>query len=67
MHSASTLGMAAAGLLTREVWVAFALCAPAVILGNMAGLKLYGLVGERQFRWIVLGLILVSGLSLAIR
>lgn len=65
MHIASLTGMAFAGLLGAKVWTAFALCVPGILLGTWAGLALYSRVDDRQFRTIVLWLVLASGISLA--
>ncbi len=66
MHALALAGMAFAGLLGPEVWAAFAICAPAIVIGTFAGLRLYARVDERQFRRIVLWLVLVSGLALVV-
>ncbi len=59
-----TLSMA--GGVTRQTWVAFAICLPALLLGAYAGLKLYAHVDDKGFRRIVLSLLLVSGLALLV-
>ncbi|HEX2113837.1 MAG TPA: sulfite exporter TauE/SafE family protein, partial [Alphaproteobacteria bacterium] len=66
MHALALSGMAIAGLLTAPVWTAFAVCLPGVVVGTLAGLKLYEQVDERQFRTIVLWLVLASGVVLTI-
>jgi uncharacterized membrane protein YfcA len=53
-----------AGLLTRELGFYTLLCLPAMLIGVWLGLRLYARVDERQFRKIVLGMLLVSGISL---
>lgn len=67
MHSLSLVGFAVAGLLSRELLRLALVCAPGIILGNVLGLRLYAKVDDRQFRWIVLGLIGLSGVSLLVR
>lgn len=42
----------------------FAWCLPPIVLGAWLGLKLYGRVNDAQFRRIVLGLLLASGVVL---
>jgi len=66
MHVLALTGMAIAGLLGEAVWTAFAVCLPGIVVGTFAGLKLYSRVDDRQFRLIVLWLVLVSGLALTI-
>ena len=66
MHALALCGMAIAGLLTAPVWTAFAVCLPGVVIGTFAGLKLYAHVDDRQFRTIVLWLVLASGVVLTI-
>jgi uncharacterized membrane protein YfcA len=66
MHVLALSGMAIAGLLGQAVWTAFAVCLPGVVLGTFAGLKLYSRVDDRQFRLIVLWMVLTSGVVLTI-
>lgn len=66
MHVLSLAGMAVAGLLGAEVWTAFASCLPGILLGTWLGLKLYASVDDRQFRRIVLWLVLASGVVLTV-
>lgn len=54
------------GLLTREVWQLTLLCAPAMMLGTHGGMRLYRRVDDRQFRHLVLWLLLASGLVLSL-
>ena len=66
MQVLAIAGLAPAGLLGEAVWTAFAVCLPGVIAGNLAGLKLYARVDDRQFRMIVLWLVLASGVVLTV-
>ena len=66
MHTLALTGMAIAGLLDEKVWTAFAFCVPGVLLGTWLGLKLYAHVDDRQFRAIVLWLVLASGVVLTV-
>jgi len=55
---------AASGLVAREViWLA-ALAFPATILGSWIGARLYHALSDRNFRDVVLGMLVVSGLTL---
>jgi uncharacterized membrane protein YfcA len=66
MHVLALAGMAIAGILTQTVWTAFAICLPGIVIGTFAGLKLYARVDDRQFRMIVLWLVLASGVVLTV-
>lgn len=66
MHLLALGGMAIGGLLGGEVWTAFAVCLPGIAAGTFAGLKLYSKVDDRQFRLIVLWLVLASGVMLTV-
>ena len=66
MHALALAGMMFAGLLTEKVWIAFAFCAPGIVLGTLAGLKLYARVDDRQFRIMLLCLVLASGVTLVV-
>src|SRR5690242_373922 len=55
---------AASGLVAREViWLA-GLAFPATILGSWIGARLYHALSDRNFRDVVLGMLVVSGLTL---
>jgi uncharacterized membrane protein YfcA len=55
---------AAAGSLGAEVLAAAVLTAPPALLGGWLGIACYGRLDERQFRLVVLWLLLASGLLL---
>jgi len=57
---------ASQGLLTPRVWELSLFCLPATLLGTWLGLRLYGRVNDRQFRYLVLWLLLASGLVLTL-
>ena len=57
---------ASQGLLTRQVWELALLCLPATLLGSHLGSRLYRRVSDRQFRYLVLWLLLASGLVLTL-
>ena len=49
------------GILTKQVWGLVLICLPATILGGYLGIRMYGRINERQFRFLVLWLLLASG------
>lgn len=56
----------AQGILTEQVWGFALACLPATILGAYLGVRMYGRVNERQFRILVLLLLLASGIVLTV-
>jgi uncharacterized protein len=54
------------GVLTRQVWGFALVCLPATFLGAFLGIRLYGRVNDRQFRAVVLWVLLVSGAVLIV-
>jgi len=60
------LGGGFVGVLTREVWGFALVCLPATLLGAFLGIRLYGRVNDRQFRAVVLWLLLASGVVLMV-
>ncbi len=56
---------AGAGIVPEGTTQLFVLGLPLVLIGTQIGLKLYGRLDEAQFRRLVLGLLLVSGMTLA--
>jgi uncharacterized protein len=64
--SLALVAAAIAGFLDGRflIWVALAL--PSTLIAAHAGLALYGRVNDAQFRWIVIGLLAVSGTSLIV-
>jgi uncharacterized protein len=54
------------GLVTPEVSGFLLVCLPGTVLGAALGIRLYGRVNDRQFRTLVLSLLLVSGVVLAL-
>ena len=60
-------GLTALGLWLPVVSPAVALvCLPATLLGAFLGIRLYGRVNDRQFRAVVLWLLLGSGVVLMV-
>jgi len=60
------LGHAVHGVLTAEVGRLALICLPGTLIGVWLGMKTYGRVDDRQFRRIVLWLLLLSGGALVI-
>lgn len=54
------------GAMTGEIWELIFMCTPATILGTFLGIRTYGRVNDRQFRVLVLWLLLVSGMVLTV-
>jgi len=54
------------GILTERVWELAFVCLPGTILGAFLGIRMYGRVNERQFRSLVLWLLLASGVVLTV-
>lgn len=64
--SIALMAYATQGMLTTQVWGFVLLCLPATLLGAYGGMRLYGRVDDRQFRYLVLWLLFASGLVLTI-
>lgn len=64
--SVIVLGHSISGNMTVDVWKYFLQSVPAIILGVIAGVSLDNVINPDLFRKIVLGLLLVMGLSLVI-
>lgn len=62
--SGALVSYAVGGVLTAEVGRLTLLCLPGTGLGVWLGMKAYGRVDDRQFRRIVLWLLLISGMTL---
>jgi len=54
------------GTMTWEIWKLVLMCSPATMLGAFLGIRTYGRVNDKQFRTLVLWLLLASGIVLAI-
>lgn len=54
----------ASGIVTRDMWLMFAIVAPAMLVPTLLGTRLYIGISDVRFRQIVLGLLTVSGLGL---
>ncbi|MCV9935636.1 sulfite exporter TauE/SafE family protein [Boseaceae bacterium BT-24-1] len=64
MLAATMLGYVLAGNVTRSMWPAFAIVAPAMLIPTLLGGRLYIGISEQAFRRIVLTLLTLSGLAL---
>jgi uncharacterized membrane protein YfcA len=64
--SVALVAYATQGILTVHVWGLVLVCLPATLLGAYGGTRLYGRVDDRQFRYLVLWLLLASGLVLTV-
>ncbi len=64
MHGAALASFTVVIGLDWELGVRFAQCVPAILIGVWLGHRLYRRINETHFRRVILGLILVSGISL---
>ncbi|MGR4928496.1 sulfite exporter TauE/SafE family protein [Bradyrhizobium sp. CAR08] len=61
-----SLSQAAAGTITRETLVLYALGVPFMVAGLWSGFKMFGTIQDETFRKAVLALLLLAGLSLVV-
>ncbi|NQV82955.1 MAG: sulfite exporter TauE/SafE family protein [Rhodospirillales bacterium] len=66
MHAMALGWLAFGGLVNARTGINFLWCLPAIALGSWLGLWCYGRLDEGRFRRIVLGLLLVLGVTLLI-
>ena len=66
MHGLGIAMFAANGMITERTVQDFAWCLPAIIIGSWLGVKVYPYLNESLFKRIILGLILISGVTLLI-
>jgi len=64
--AAAVLAAAVAGLLDRTFWVWAIITVPTSLVGARLGLLLYGRVNDAGFRYLVLILLGLSGLTLIV-
>jgi uncharacterized membrane protein YfcA len=64
MQALGLAALSAGGAIDRATLPVMALTLPAILIGTFAGLRLYARVNDRQFRLIVLLLLLASGTAL---
>jgi len=62
----TALWLGGTGTIDRNTVELFLIGLPALALGTWAGLKLFGKLDDTGFRRVVMGLLLLSGLSLAV-
>ncbi|MEM7211934.1 MAG: sulfite exporter TauE/SafE family protein [Pseudomonadota bacterium] len=55
------------GVLDRQTLIAFVVAFPATMLAAQAGLWVFGRLSDAQFRWLLVSLMLMSGLGLLFR
>lgn len=66
MQAITAVGLAVAGFFTVQALVLTALATPALVAGTWLGLRAYRVLPAQGFRVVLLGLLLVSGISLLI-
>lgn len=66
MHAMALAWLAFGGLVDARTGINFLWCLPAIAAGSMLGLWLYRRLDEKRFHRIVLGLLLVLGVTLLI-
>lgn len=66
MQAITSLGLAATGFFTAHSLLLAALATPALVLGTWLGLRAYRVLPAQGFRMVLLGLLLVSGISLLV-
>ncbi|MGG5819839.1 sulfite exporter TauE/SafE family protein [Falsiroseomonas sp. HW251] len=66
MQAITTPGLALGGFFTAETLLMAASAVPAMLAGTWLGLRVYKVIPAQAFRVVLLGLLLVSGLSLVI-
>ncbi len=67
MLGLAALGMGASGQIDRGLLLVAAGVVPVTLAGSWLGVNAYGLVSERVFRRIVLGLLMTSGAILVVQ
>ncbi|MBT3397203.1 MAG: sulfite exporter TauE/SafE family protein [Alphaproteobacteria bacterium] len=66
MHAMALAWLAFGGLVDARTGINFLWCLPSIAVGSWCGLWCYGRLDEQRFRRIVLGLLLVLGVTLLI-
>ena len=64
MHAVGILTFSVNGMINADTLRDLAVCIPAIVVGSWVGVKAYPYLNDKQFRQIILGLILVSGITL---
>lgn len=64
--SVALIAYATQGMLTTHVWGLVLVCLPATLLGAYGDMRLYGRIDDQQFRYLVLCLLLASGMVLTV-
>ncbi len=66
MHALTIITFAASGMILRPTLVDLVWCAPAIVIGSWLGVKIYPFLNDQLFKRIILGLILLSGITLLV-
>lgn len=66
MHGLGIATFAASGMITARTSIDFLWCLPVIIAGSWFGVKVYPYLNDTLFKRIILGLILLSGVTLLI-
>jgi uncharacterized membrane protein YfcA len=66
MQAITSVGLAFTGFFTAHALLLAALATPALVLGTWLGLRAYRVLPAQGFRVVLLGLLLVSGISLLV-
>ena len=61
------IGYWAVGEFTREVWIAFAMALPLMLIGIWAGDRIHVRLSELAFKRLVCGVLLICGIPLLLR
>lgn len=64
VHGVTLAWLGSAGELTMNTGLNVLLCIPSLVLGGWIGLRLFHYVSEKGFRTMILGLFLLSGITL---
>ncbi len=66
MHALGIITFAASGMITQRTGNDLLWCLPALIIGSWLGVKAYPFINDVLFKRIILGLILISGITLLV-
>lgn len=66
IHGLTIITFAFKGMITTATLINLAWCIPAIFIGSWLGVKIYPYLNDRLFKQIILGLILLSGVTLLI-
>ena len=66
MHALGIVFFAANGMITARTLHDLLWCLPVIVIGSWLGVKIYPYLNDKMFKRIILGLILLSGITLLI-